>query len=280
MKNIISIFILFIAALGVAPAQAQDNANRMVVTFSDPARTGLVKVNLANGAITVKTHPGREVIIESKSRGRNLNDQIRRRGQPPAPRPDGLRRIDTNESDIVVEEENNVVTINQGFTGSGDIEIQVPVKTNLNLRGVNGRSITVEGVEGEIEVNHVNGDVQLTNVAGSVVAHSVNGRLVVSLRDVSADKPMSFSSQNGNVDVTLPATAKANLKMRSDHGGTYTDFDIQLRQTTQAVVDDSRNRGGRFRLQTDKTLVGTINGGGPDFDIRSLNGDIYLRKAK
>ena len=44
-----------------------------------------------------------------------------------------------------------------------------------------------------------------------------------------ADKAMAFTSFNGPVDVTLPATIKANLKMRSDQGEIFTDFDVQLR---------------------------------------------------
>jgi hypothetical protein len=103
---------------------------------------------------------------------------------------------------------------------------------------------------------------------------------VASLRDMTANQPMSFITQNSNVDITLPPTAKANLKMRADNGEAYTDFDIQLRPATAPVVEDSRNRGGRFRIQTDRTINGTINGGGPDFEIRTLNGNIYLRKGK
>ncbi len=120
----------------------------------------------------------------------------------------------------------------------------------------------------------------LNNVSGSVIAHATNGRLVASLRDITPNKPMSFITQNANVDITLPPAAKANLKMRTDNGEAYTDFDIQLRPSTPPVVEDNRNWGGRFRIQTDRTINGTINGGGPDFEIRALNGNIYLRKGK
>ena len=39
---------------------------------------------------------------------------------------------------------------------------------------------------------------------------------------------MAFTSLNGIVDVTLPASVKANVKLRSDQGDVFTDFDIQL----------------------------------------------------
>jgi hypothetical protein len=29
----------------------------------------------------------------------------------------------------------------------------------------------------------------------------------------------------------------------------------------------------------DRSIYGTINGGGPDFELRTFNGNIYLRKS-
>jgi hypothetical protein len=271
MKKVaVFLFGLVIALSTITPAHGQDT---LTVKFSDPSRPGLLKVTLFNGGIVVRTHSASDVIIDSKAsshRGRQF---------PPAAS-EGLRRIDSSAAGLSVEEENNVMTINtRNFDRSGDFEIQVPAKTNLNLKTFNGGEILVEGVEGDIEVENSNGRVVLNNVAGSVVAHSMNGRVVASLREIVPNKPMSFTSMNGNVDVTLPATAKANLRMRADHGGTYSDFDIQLRPVTP-TTDDTRNRGGRFRLETDKVLNGTINGGGPDIDLRTLNGNIYIRKTK
>jgi len=271
MKRVIStaVFVIFNLAV-TASAQGQDvSADRLVVNFSDPSRPGLLRVNLVNNAVSVKTHPGREVIIESTSRGG-------RRG-PDRRVPTGLRRIDTNPG-LAVEEENNVMTVTN-MRNSGNLEIQVPAKTNLNLRTVNGGNLQVDDVEGEIEVTNTNGSVMLNNVAGSVIAHATNGRVVATLREVTPNKPMSFTSMNAHIDITFPANVKANLKMRTDNGATYSDFDIQLRPTS-LTVEDNRNQGGRYRIQTDRTINGTINGGGPDFDLRTLNGNIYIRKGK
>ena len=37
---------------------------------------------------------------------------------------------------------------------------------------------------------------------------------------------------------------------------------------------------GKFRLDVDRSILGNINGGGPDIELRTFNGNIYLRKAK
>ncbi len=270
MKKRIDMTILA-ALMLAASAYAQDSGDRITVNFSDPSKPGLLRVNVVNGAITVKAHTGRDVIIEGKAPNRRQSETR-----------EGLRRIDANNAGLSIEEENNVMTISsRNPNNGGNVDILVPAKTNLNLRAVNGGAIAVEDVEGEIEVNNTNGNIALNNVAGSVVAHAQNGRLVASLRELTPNKPMSFTSMNANVDVTLPANAKANLKIRTDNGEAWSDFDIQRQSSAPPVVEDTRRGGtGRYRIQTDRTINATINGGGPDFEVRTLNGNIYLRKGK
>jgi len=83
---------------------------------------------------------------------------------------------------------------------------------------VNDGNILVENVEGEIEANNLNGSVTLTNVSGVVVAHSLNGAVVTQMEKVTPDKPMSFSTLNGDIDVTLPAVIKATVKIETQQG--------------------------------------------------------------
>jgi DUF4097 and DUF4098 domain-containing protein YvlB len=211
-----------------------------------------------------------------------VRESLQRR---PAPDTTGLRRL-TQPTGLTIEEQNNVMSIENrrfgGNGGGGELTIEVPLKTNLQLTTLNGGPLVVEGVEGEIEVTNMNGSITLTDVAGSVVAHSMNGKIIATIRQVTGQKPMAFTSMNGAVDVTLPPAVKANLKLRSDNGDIYTDFDVQLQAQAAKTptVQDSRSRGGRFRLEVDSAINGSINGGGPEFELRTFNGAIYLRKGK
>jgi hypothetical protein len=276
MKRIhIGIFIaIAVSAWSGALVWSQDaNGDRITVSWSDPSRPGLLKVNLIQGGITVKTHSGNNVIVEGRSRGGNNR-------RPAPPDAGGLRRIDGPASGLVVEESNNVISVaTQSFSRFVDLDIQVPSKTSLNLKTMNGGNIVIEGVDGEIEVTNMNGGVTLNNISGSVVAHSMNGKVVASLRQATANKPMAFTSMNGNIDVTLPPSLKANMKMRTDNGEIYSDFDIQIRPSNGPTTTDNRSRGGPFRVELDKNVLGAVNGGGPDFDLRTLNGNIYIRKG-
>ena len=275
MRNVV--LVLIVSTMMVAMAAAQEtNSERVTVPWSDPSKPGLLKINLMSGGLTLRTHNGRDVIITARSAARNT----RARAAPPESA--GLRRIDSNGAmGLNIEEEKNVMTVGGSpFSGNVDLEIQVPVKTNVSAHTMNGpRGILIEGVEGEIEVTNMNGPVNLTNVSGSVVAHSMNSRVVASLRDVTPNKPMAFTSMHGNVDLTLPANLKANLKMRSDSGEIYSDFDIKLSQSKPPTVETERARNGLFRIEMSRSREGTVNGGGPEIELRTFNGHIFIRKA-
>ncbi len=245
-------------------------AEKISVPLSDPSRPALVKASTINGSITVQTHTGKDVIVEVGGSSTVAEK----------PASNGMRQIMGGSSGLNVEEEGNVVKINtSAMSRNSDLQIWVPVKTSLNLRGVNGKGINVENVEGDIDVDSVNGSVNLKDVSGTVVAHALNGKLTVSLRQVSRDKPMSFSTLNGTVDVTLPANLAANVKVRNDWGKVYTDFEMAVTSESEVKREQSGQGRPRYRVQVDKTIIGKINGGGPEITFRSMNGSIYIRKA-
>ena len=285
-----------------AQTPAAGSANQVTVPFSDPSRPGTVKVSVLSGSISVRVGSGRDVIVNTTD-GRDPDDvrererersRERSRTGPPDDPAAGMKRL-TQPAGVNIEEENNTVSINApAMLGRVTVAIQVPAATNLVLRAVNGGEVSVQGVNGSIEVNNVNGKITLTDVGGPVIAHATNGKVVATLKQLPAGKPMAFTSFNGDVDVTLPPSAKATLKMRSDRGDVYTDFDVQMTQppagatsSNDARQSDNRNRNrddskdkAKYRLEMDRSIYGTVNGGGADFELRTFNGEIYLRKAK
>jgi hypothetical protein len=125
---------------------------------------------------------------------------------------------------------------------------------------------------------NVDGGITLTNVGGSVVAHAVDGNIAATIARVTPQAPMAFTSLNGDLDVTLPAAVKANLRLRSDQGDVFTDFDVQA--ITSASANRTQRNGRGVRVDVNRSIYGTVNGGGPDFELRTFEGNIYVRKAK
>ncbi len=156
--------------------------------------------------------------------------------------------------------------------------MQAPLATSLKLRALNQGDIVVERVQGEVDANNLNGAVTLKNISGAVVAHALNKNVTVTFDRVSPDKAMSFSSMNGDIDVTMPADVKATLRMKSENGDIYSDFDIKLDSSARKpMVEDAKGKG-KYAVKFDRAMVGTINGGGPEFQLTTFNGRIYIRK--
>ncbi len=276
MKRIYLVGFITTALFLAVSASAWAQEPPITVAFSDPSKPGLLRVSLMQGNLTIKAHTGRDVIIQTKTRASSD-----RRGRRADAEVQGLKRLDAVSTGLSVEEENNIMTVGSNrMSNSIDLEIQVPTRTNLKLNILNGDSLIIQGVDGDIDASNQNGDLSLTDVSGSVLAHSNNGNVKVSMKRLTPQKPMSFTSLNGNVDVTLPADTKANLKLRTDNGDVYTDFEVQIRANAAPVIEDSRKSGGRVRINVDKSVLGAINGGGPDFELRSFNGNVYIRKLK
>ena len=256
----------------LAPAAAQQDETQ-VIPLSDPSRPGKVELHILNGG-TITVHGENRRDVSVAIRGAALG-----RGRAERPAPPGMKRLTQSPGFEISESRNEIQIETSTFTqNSGAIELRVPLRTNLELGTVNGGTITVENVEGELEISNVNGSVVLNNVAGSVVANSQNGGVTATLSRVMPDKAMAFTSMNGKVDVTLPSNLKATLKMRSDNGDIFTDFDVQLQQSPP--TRGATRQGGGTRIEVNKALYGTVNGGGPEIELRSFNGTIYLRKGQ
>ncbi len=269
---LICVWILPLACALLAQEAAPE---KLTVTLSDPSRPSTVRASLMAGGITVAGYDGKDVIIEAKARGSS-----REAKQPE--KAEGMKRLVNPNTGLRVTEENNVVHVEtSSFSHAVDLTIQVPRKTSLKLSCLNDGDIKVSRIQGEIEVNNTNGAVNLTDVAGSVVAHALNDDVVVSLTEVTPGKPMSFSSLNGKIDVTLPPAIKANVVVKSDNGEIFSDFDIVMDPNARnPVVEDSRGKGGKYKVVMDRAVHGTINGGGPEIQFKDFNGNIYIRKGK
>lgn len=268
MKTIVAV----LALAAVAAAQDTPAADRVTVPFSDPSRPRTVKGHLLNGCFSVEGYDGAEVVVE----GRGAEPSRRR----PPRGAEGMHRIDPSGSGLTIEEESNTITI-RSAANSGNVLLRVPRTVTLKLECTNGGDMKVANITGDLELNNLNGNITASNVSGSVLGHSLNGKVAVLFDRVTPDKPMSFSTLNGDIDVTLPPDTKATVKMKSDNGEIYSDFDVKLSpNASQPVVEDSRGKGGKYRVKIDRTTVGTINGGGPEMTFKTLNGNIFMRQRK
>jgi hypothetical protein len=273
MKSLLVLAIVFTGAL------AAQEGEKVRVPLTDPGRAARVHAHLISGGIYI--HGGsnnKEVIVALRSR----SGEDEERHERPAPAA-GMKRLRMpGNAGLEIDEDDNLVNIKTSPAGGAtDLDITVPRRSSLQLKCLNDGDIRVEQVDGEIEADNLNGKITLINVSGSVLAHSLNGAVFATLDRIDPSKPMSFSTLNGDIDVTLPDNVRANVRMKTDNGEIYSDFDVKLDAGSHVETNEGGKRqDGRYHLRFDRTLRGSINNGGPEFQFTSFNGQIYIRKRK
>ena len=259
------IFLLF--TIGIGSAQTK-NGEPITIPLSSPGEDGQLKLNLLYGSITVIAHNGKDVIIET----------VGSKSKKPAKMKDGMRRIGDTSLEYSVEEYNNKVVVkSKKHNKRVDFMIRVPENFSLDLRATNNGNIKVEGVVGEMEISNLNGAITLTDVGGSVIADALNKDIVVTFGKGYDRSPMAFTSLNGDLDVTFPSSLKANIKAKTDNGEIFTDYEIEM--TRNVKKEEKKTSSGVYKVNVDKWVTGTINGGGDELLFKTMNGDIMIRSA-
>lgn len=222
-----------------------------------------IVLEMQGSDVTVEGTDGSELVIKGN-------------GFEPAPkRAEGLHPIyntavDNTNIGLSVTQTDNTVRIVRASRKDASYVIQVPRGSSVQYfqTNWNGGDLLVRDVSGDLEVTMKSGDIKLTNVAGPVVATTVSGDVQVKFAPMRQG-PSSITTVSGDVDVSMPASTKATLRLRSVSGEVYTDFDLNLGKGE----DNLRHIGGQV-------VDGTINGGGNAVSLKTVSGDIYVRKAK
>jgi Putative adhesin len=272
MKNMkIAGLVLLSLIIGTKSFGQSGSPEQLTVPLSSPGKPYSLKVHLVTGSIKVVSYEGKDIIINVTPRGSDEKEIETSEN--------GMKRISTSGGyEVTAKEADNTVTVNTGNPNKAlDLDLKIPQDVKLKIGTVNDGEINVENVRGELEVNNVNDKITLTNISGSVVANTVNGDVIVTFSTVDPKAPMAFSTLNGDVRVTLPADTKANLKVKSDNGDVFSDFDIDIDKTPSKI--DKTSEPGMYKIKKDDWVYGKINGGGPEMLMKNMQGDIYIKKA-
>jgi hypothetical protein len=58
-----------------------------------------------------------------------------------------------------------------------------------------------------------------------------------------------------------------------------TDFDLTPLPPPTSVQDIRRD-GGRLPIESNRSIYGAVNGGGPEIELRTFSGNVYVRRAQ
>lgn len=273
MKKLLTIIFLLSATL----VWSQDFNEQITVPLSNPGQKGKLEVGLVRGDIIIESYSGKEVIIQAQSKDSSNDDcdgcddhDHDRDKKVPA----GMKKISSNPVELEASENDNTIEIeSNSWKRPINLTIKMPANMDLDVSTVHGK-IEISGINGTHEVSGVNGPITLKDISGSVVSNTVNGTILVNFKTITPDEPMSFVTLNGNVDVTFPSNIKARAKMKSDRGDIYTDFEMTVDRSKPEVKSEE----GEYKVSINAWVFGDINGGGPEYTFKNMNGDIIIRK--
>ena len=193
--------------------------------------------------------------------------------------PSGPKMLSGGGSGLEISERDNRVSIESSAPPTNRITIvaRVPRRAALDLSTVNEGEIIVRDIVGDLELENVNGPITATNINGSVIAESVNNPIAVGLAGVAAGGATSLSSLNGDITLTLPASAKAELHLDSSRGEIVSEFELDVKPG-KPRIERNETRGG-VSVRMEDVIVATVNGGGPVIRVKTLNGTIKIAKG-
>lgn len=179
---------------------------------------------------------------------------------------------DNTDIGLHVKQEGSDVTISGASRKSDDgeykIELPAKVKLVIEYNSFQAGDIKVRDMSGEVEASSKVGDLEFENITGPLVANSLSSDISIVFTSVSQASPTDVSSTSGDIDVTLPENTKGDFQMKTVSGEVYTDLDFDFGEK------ESKPNfwGGGMSAEA------TLNGGGVQINLKSISGDIFIRK--
>jgi hypothetical protein len=222
-----------------------------------------IEIRGVNGSIRAEKASGTEVMVEASkfarhSDVRSVTVQVVPHGEgvticavypsndwgrPNECAPGSGGRMNTNNNDVRVE-----------FT------VRVPAGVRFIGRSVNGE-VQADSLTSDVVANTVNGKIRI-GTSGWVEAKTVNGSISARMGQTAGTRPIELETVNGGIDLELPPAMNATLHASTVNGSISTDFPLMIH--------------GKL---TGREITGAIGQGGPELNLRTVNGSIDLRRS-
>ena len=181
--------------------------------------------------------------------------------------------IEGRAGDINISDIGGDVSLQGDFFGTTDVErvkgavrfessrTQFEVtKLDGEFEVAGGPDLSASNMVGPVVVKTKNRNITLDGVSGTIQITNRNGSV-----DVTQASPLAsieIANQHGSVDVGLPAGGGFDLNATTKHGEMENDYGLEPAENDEQ-----------------KTLNGSVAGGGPAVTITTSDGDVTIRKS-
>jgi DUF4097 and DUF4098 domain-containing protein YvlB len=207
-----------------------------------------------NGRVVIQNFYG-DVSITGWDRDEVRVEAIKRSADP--------RCLD--DARIIVDSSSGSLSIHTQYAGSdaerpASVEYRITVPRGAileDVRLING-GLSISGLTGPVKASSVNGSIKAENLEGQADLSTVNGHLDAAFDRISRQNPISLSSVNGPIKLSIPPGSGASVTARNLSGGIDSDFGRVIRST------------GVHHLTT------VVHGGGALIHLHNVNGGISI----
>jgi hypothetical protein len=212
---------LFLSICVMAPMLSFAQNNK---AYKGPFSGAEKRIHIYSGSnvLIVQGSDDGNVVIETDATNREMPEESQ-----------GLRVISAGAMDNTgvganVTTEGNIMTIKipkSRYFGNFIVKMPRAVSVMVKESGNSYGKWQISGLEGEVEATTSYSTLTIKDVKGPIVARGGYGKINVIFDKLNPSKPNSISA-SGAVDISLPPDTKASLKLKSQYGDVFTDFDI------------------------------------------------------
>ncbi|MCW8876320.1 MAG: DUF4097 domain-containing protein [Kangiellaceae bacterium] len=256
--------------------------------LSDPSKPAKVDISLMVGNVIVEGYSGNEVEIRAdKIEGQSKKNKKgssyvysyrtsdKDSDKKTKPSIKGLKKVANSSLKLEIEEEDNEVQIESH--NSRDmiaLKLRVPKNSSLEISVHRGDDITINNVHGEIEVEAGGVPITALGIKGPIVAESARSDLKVVFAEFNTEKPSSLTVHRGNIDITLPKNASAEVQVKSYDGDLYSGLPAEFKSIDQVEKQES---GKKQQIVIGGAMSAKVNGGKQKLLLNTYRGDVFVR---
>lgn len=237
-----------------------------------PKVKGKIEITNLLGEVSLQNASGNAIVIESDF---NLEKPDRA---------EGLKLLgsaeDNTDLGINVSEENGVISIQGATRQVRDYKYKILIPSGMAVNLDYGSpfakdDVIVDSFTGSLEIKTLNANVKITKSSGPFTINTISGDLEISFDKINQSEPTSLASVNGIIDVTIPTSDKANIEISTINGNVYNNLDLKA---VAKEKKEDRHAYGMDAIRMQGGTSYTLNGGGQKVFLKSISGNIYLRK--
>ena len=179
----------------------------------------------------------------------------------------GATREDVDSTQILIDQDGESLNVRTKYLHNGlFVSSAHGASVDYTLHVPRGASVSIQNVQGNIDVNDITSSVTLVDVAGDIRATDISGDAKMSttagnidagVQNVAGTRRVDIASVSGSIRLHVPRTTSAEVTAASISGDFTNDFGISPQQRTVGIAAKGTLGSGDARIHM-ATVSGSI----------------------